>query len=250
MPKQKTFTTRVSGLIRPVHVVLDEEGKELGRIQVSRNRLGMIVKGVWTPAKGEVLEFRRQPGLLRAQFACWTEAREWLGATIRPGFMRRTIEMWTGGKSMRLVPRVEPGRGWRVVGAKSGVVAQVTYPWFGRNARLETFRKIDMELLLFAYFIGGLATWESAAIPLIRRPGAPDRAPGRGVSGHTPPEHSSGRAGRRRRKLRPTLTRPRGIVRSLSPGPSVPAPSALASGALRHLALPPEAPRSRDPPKP
>ena len=33
MPKQKTFTTRVSGLIRPVHVVLDEEGQELGRIQ-------------------------------------------------------------------------------------------------------------------------------------------------------------------------------------------------------------------------
>ena len=163
MPKQKTFTTRVSGLIRPVHVVLDEEGKELGRIQVSRNRLGMIVKGVWTPAKGEVLEFRRQPGLLRAQFACWTEAREWLGATIRPGFMRRTIEMWTRGKPMRLVPRVESGRGWRIVGAKSGVVAQVTYPWFGRSAKLETFRKIDMELLLFAYFIGGLATWESAA---------------------------------------------------------------------------------------
>ena len=158
----KTFTTRVSGLFRPVHVVSDSDGKELGRIVVRRNRLGMIVSGTWTPAKGEVLEFKRQPGLLRAQFACWTEAREWLGATIRPGIARRTIEMWTGGKPLRLVPSLGFGRGWRIVGSKSGLVAQLNHSWIGRGAKLETFRKIDLELLLFAYFIGGLALWESA----------------------------------------------------------------------------------------
>lgn len=160
--KKKSFTTRTSGWLRPRHVVLDEEGKEIGRIDVTRNRLGMIVKGVWTPTKGEVLEFRRQPGLLRAQFACWTEAREWLGATIRPGFARRTIEMWTGGKPMRLVPRLEFGKGWRIVGSRSGVYAQVDQSWLGRSAKIETYRKIDMELLMFAYFIGTLAGWESA----------------------------------------------------------------------------------------
>lgn len=158
----KTYSTRVSGFIRPTHVILDADGAELGRIVVRRNRLGMIVSGVYTPAKGEVLEFKRQPGLLRAQFACWTEAREWLGATIRPGFARRTVEMWTGGKPLRLVPSLGLARGWRVVGSKSGLVASTTHSWLGRGAKLETFRKMDLELLLFAYFIGGLALWESA----------------------------------------------------------------------------------------
>lgn len=159
---RNTYTTRVSGLLRPRHTVLDEEGKELGVLEVRRNRLGMIVAGQWKPAKGEVLEFRRQPGILRAQFACWTEEREWLGSTIRPGVLRRTVEMWTGGKPMRLVPSLGFGRGWRVVGSKSGLVAETSHGWLSRGATLEVWRKMDFELLLFAYFIGGLALWESA----------------------------------------------------------------------------------------
>ncbi len=31
-----------------------------------------------------------------------------------------------------------------------------------RGATLCTYRKIDLELLIFAYFIGGIALWESA----------------------------------------------------------------------------------------
>lgn len=158
----KTYSTRVSGFLRPRHTVLDGDGKELGVLEVQRNRLGIIVSALWKPAKGEILELRRDPGLLRAQFACWTEAREWLGSSIRPGVAKRTIEMWTGGKPLRLVPRVEFGRGWRIVGAKSGVVAKIAHGLFGRSAKIETYRKIDFELLLFAYFIGGLALWESA----------------------------------------------------------------------------------------
>lgn len=158
----KTFTTRVSGFIRPRHTVSDGEGKELGVLEVRRNRLGMIVRADWTPTKGEKLVFRRDPGLLRAQFACWTEAREWLGSTIRPGVMRRTVEVWTGGKPLRLVPSLGLGRGWRVVGAKSGLVAELEHSWIGRGAKLSTYRKMDFELLLFAYFVGGLALWESA----------------------------------------------------------------------------------------
>lgn len=158
----KTYRTRVSGFLSPRHVVLDEDGAELGVLAVQRNRLGLIVGADWQPAKGEKLHFRRDPGLLRAQFACWTEAREWLGSTIRPGVARRTIEMWTGGKPLRLVPRLELGRGWRVVGAKSGLVAQIDHGWLTRGATLRVYRKMDLELLLFAYFIGGLALWESA----------------------------------------------------------------------------------------
>ncbi len=158
----KTFTTRVSGFLSPRHTVIDEDGKEIGVIQVRRNRLGMIVSGTWTPEKGEVLVFKRQPGLLRAQFACWTEAREWLGSSIRPGVMRRTVEISTGAKSVRLVPRLALGRGWRVVGAKSALVAQIDHGWLNRGAKIETFKKFDLELLLFSYFLGGLALWESA----------------------------------------------------------------------------------------
>ena len=158
----KTFTTRVSGFLRPRHVVSDAEGKELGVLEVSRNRLGLIVGGEWKPVKGEVLSIKRDPGLLRAQFALWSEGREWLGSTIRPGVMARTIEMWTGGKPLRLVPRLEFGRGWRVVGAKSGMVAKVEHGLLGRGATLHTYRKMDFELLIFAYFVGSLALAESA----------------------------------------------------------------------------------------
>ena len=159
---KKTFRTSVSGFLKPRHVVTDEEGKEVGVLEVSRNRLGMIVRGVWRPTKGEVIEINRDPGLLRAQFACWTEAREWLGSSIRPGFVRRTIEMWTGGKPLRLVPRLEFGRGWRIMGSKSGLVATTEHGLFRRGAVLTTYRKIDLELLIYAYFIGSLALWESA----------------------------------------------------------------------------------------
>ena len=159
---KKTYRTSVSGLLKPRHIVTDEEGKEVGVLQVARNRLGLVVGATWNPTKGEVIEIIRDPGLLRAQFACWTEAREWLGSTIRPGFMRRTIEMWTGGKPLRLVPRLEFGRGWRIVGAKSGLVARTEHGLLRRSATITTYRKIDLELLIFAYFIGGLALWESA----------------------------------------------------------------------------------------
>ncbi|MEM9382957.1 MAG: hypothetical protein AAGB93_23615 [Planctomycetota bacterium] len=159
---KKTYRTRVSGFLRPRHVVTDEDGKEVGVLQVHRNRVGLIVRAVWTPSKGEVLEIKRDPGLLRAQFACWTEGREWLGSTIRPGFTRRTIEMWTGGKPLRLVPRLALGRGWRIVGAKSGLVAELEHSLLGRDATLSTYRKIDLELLVFAYFVGSIALWESA----------------------------------------------------------------------------------------
>ena len=157
-----TYSTRVSGILRPRHTVLDGDGKELGVLDVRRNRLGLIVSGTRKPAKGEVLEFRRDPGILRAQFSVWTDAREWLGSSIRPGTLRRTVEMCTGGTAMRLVPTLGFSRGWRIVGPRSGRIAELRYGWFSGGAKMAVYRKLDFELLLFSYFIGGLALWESA----------------------------------------------------------------------------------------
>ena len=146
-----------------VHAYSNFEKKVAEEIkkQALQHGLADLFEEVLVPTE-EVVEIRRDPGLLRAQFACWTEAREWLGSTIRPGFMRRTIEMWTGGKPLRLVPTLGFCRGWRVVGTKSGLVAEAKHGLLSRSATLCTYRKIDLELLVFAYFIGGIALWESA----------------------------------------------------------------------------------------
>ena len=76
----ETYRTRVSGFWSPKHTVLDGAGKPLGVLSVRRNRVGMIVGADYRPEAGEVLHFRREPGLLRAQFSLWTDGKEWLGS--------------------------------------------------------------------------------------------------------------------------------------------------------------------------
>jgi 5-methyltetrahydrofolate--homocysteine methyltransferase len=49
------------------------------------------VRAIWRPEKGEVLTFRRDPGLLRSQFSVWTEGHEWLGAALRSHVLRREV---------------------------------------------------------------------------------------------------------------------------------------------------------------
>ena len=41
-------------------------------------------------------------------------------------------------------------------------MAEAKHGLLSRSATLCTYRKIDLELLVFAYFIGGIALWESA----------------------------------------------------------------------------------------
>jgi hypothetical protein len=157
----ETYRTRVSGFWSPRHTLTDEEGKELGVLEVRRNRVGMVVGADYRPKAGEVLHFRREPGLLRGQFSLWTEGKEWLGSSIRPGVLRRTVELWTSTRPYRLVPRLGLGKGWRMVATKTGLVAEIAHPWFGRGATLTVHRKLDFELLLLGYFIGTLALWET-----------------------------------------------------------------------------------------
>ena len=157
----RTYSTRVRGWWAPRHTILDGEGTPQGVLKMRRNRFGMVVGAEYRPEKGEVLLFERNPGLLRAQFSVWTEAREWLGSSLRPHVVQRRTDVWTGGKPYRVVPRTGLRRGWRVVATRTGEVAEIRHRWFGRDARILVRRKMDFELLLFCYFLGSLALTES-----------------------------------------------------------------------------------------
>ena len=156
-----TLRTRVRGRWNPRHAVLDAEGRPLGELSVTRNRLGLVTGGVYRPEQGEILYLRRDPGLLRAQFSLWTDNREWLGSSLRWHVGRRQIDVWTGGRPYRVVPRRGFARGWRVIASKTGEVAEIRAGLFGRGCEIVQYRKIDFELLLFCYFLGSLSLGES-----------------------------------------------------------------------------------------
>lgn len=148
-----TYRVQVSGFWNTRHTVSGPEGR-LGMLSIERNGRGMIVRGKYTPEKGEVLYFRRDPGLLRSQFSLWTEGREWLGSSLRWSFIRREIAMATGNKPYRLLPLPGFRRGWRMIAPKTGEMARIQPSLFGRTSRIEVFRRMDFELLIFAYFLG------------------------------------------------------------------------------------------------
>lgn len=158
---RQTFRTEVSGLWSPRHRILDDEGRELGVLSVHRNRFGMVVSGEYRPERGEVLSFRRDPGILRGQFSLWTDGKEWLGSSLRWNVVRRQIDVQTGSKPLRIVPALGWRRGWRLVAPKTGRMARIETPLFSRNSTLQVYRKMDFELLLFAYFLGSLILTES-----------------------------------------------------------------------------------------
>jgi hypothetical protein len=148
-----TYNTRVSGLWNTRHAISTADG-DLGVLDIERDKKGMIVGGKYTPAKGEVLHFRRDPGLLRSQFSLWTEGREWLGSSLRWSFWKREIAMATGNKPYRLLPLPGFRRGWSMVAPKTGEMARITPLALRRASRIEVFRRTDFELVLFAYFLG------------------------------------------------------------------------------------------------
>ncbi len=155
-----TYTIRKSGLWNTTHEISGPEGK-LGVLTMRRNGLGMVVSGAYRPEKGEVLLFRRDPGILRGQFSLWTEGREWLGSSLRSSFLRREIAFSTGNKPFRLLPLASFGKGWRMLAPKTGELARLIPGFLGRKTRLEVFRRVDTELWVFAYFVGSQASWET-----------------------------------------------------------------------------------------
>jgi hypothetical protein len=153
------YEVRSSGLWSPRHVIAGPDGP-LGVLTVQRNGLGMVVSARFQPEKGEVLHFRRDPGILRSQFSLWTEGREWLGSSLRRNFVRRDVEIWIGSTPFRVIPLEGFRRGWRLLAPKTGELARVYAP-FGRPARIEVLRRTETELLLFTWFLASQILFES-----------------------------------------------------------------------------------------
>jgi hypothetical protein len=152
-----TYQFHTKGHWSPLIHISGPEG-DLGVLNVLRNRWGMVTGAAYTPLKGEKLEIRRDPGILRSQFSLWSEGREWLGASLRWSFIGREIDLSTGTRPMRLLPLPGFDRGWALHAPKTGQMAQVH---LGRDARVEVFRRMDFEVVLFALFLGYLSRMES-----------------------------------------------------------------------------------------
>jgi hypothetical protein len=158
--KIKSYTTRVSGFWNTSHSFY--EGDELvGTLEVSRNALGLAISGKFTPDKGEVLLFRRDPGILRSQFSLWTDRREWLGSALRWSFLGRVINISTGSKPLRLIPLPGFRRGWRLLAPKSGEMVRISARPFSRGSVIDVHRRMDFEQVLFAYYLGAQLLSES-----------------------------------------------------------------------------------------
>lgn len=155
-----TYRAHRRGLLGSRHAIEGPEGR-LGVLHVERGSTGTIARARFVPEKGEVLEFRREPGVLRGQFSLWTEGREWLGSSLRSSFVKREIALSTGAKSYRLLPTASFGRGWRMLAPKTGEMARIL-PEGLRGSRIEVYRRVETELLLFAYFLSvqvGCESW-------------------------------------------------------------------------------------------
>ena len=155
-----TYTTRVRGRWNQRHEITGPDGPE-GVLTIERGTAGMVVGGEFRPTSGEVYTFRRDPGLLRSQFSMWTDGKEWLGSSLRWSFVARSVHLSTGTKPFRLLPLPGLRRGWGLYAPKTGEAARIEVGLFGRNATLHVYRRLDISLLLFAYFLGSQILLES-----------------------------------------------------------------------------------------
>jgi hypothetical protein len=152
-----TYSFRARGLWRPVLHISGPDG-DLGILTIQRNRWGMVSGAAYKPVEGELIEIRRDPGILRSQFSLWSEGREWLGASLRWSFIGRVIDLSTGTRPMRLLPLPGFAIGWALHAPKTGQMAQVV---LSGEPRVEVFRRMDFEVVLFSLFLGYLSRLES-----------------------------------------------------------------------------------------
>ena len=118
----------------------------------------MVTGAAYNPLEGEKLDIRRDPGILRSQFSLWSEGREWLGASLRWSFIGRTIDLSTGTRAMRLVPLSSFTPGWTLHAPKTGRIAKV---YLGRSPKVDVYRRMDFEVVLFSLFLSYLSRLES-----------------------------------------------------------------------------------------
>jgi hypothetical protein len=138
----------------------DTGRKVLGTLSIKRG-LWMVTEGVYKPLEGEVLTFRRDPGLLRSQFSVWTDGREWLGSSLRWTTARRRIDLSTGSKPYTMLPIEGWRMGWSLYAPKSGEMARLVAEGLGRQARIESYRRIEFPMLVLMYFLGSQIYLES-----------------------------------------------------------------------------------------
>ncbi|MDF1797944.1 MAG: hypothetical protein P1V81_02110 [Planctomycetota bacterium] len=147
------YLIKPSGFFNTSHV-FEREGEVLGTMRISRGGLGLISRSLYVPVTGERISLDRDPGLLRAQFGCWSEihggqGREWLGSSIRYSLIRREVTLHGGTKPFRLVPCKGFGLGWDLHAPKTGLVA--SFRKKGGKVEVTLQRKVDFYLLLLAY---------------------------------------------------------------------------------------------------
>ncbi len=155
-----TYQVRIEGFWNSTHRFSTAEGP-LGVLTVERNGWGVVTGGRYSPAKGEVLVARRDPGLLRSQFSLWTEGKEWLGSSLRWSVGKREIVLHTGSRPLRILPLTGFRSGWTLQAPKTGEMARILGWPLARGARIEVYRKVEMELVVFAYFLGAQLFSES-----------------------------------------------------------------------------------------
>ena len=148
-----TYSVQISGFWNSTHRISSAEGP-LGVLTIERNHWGMVTGGRYSPAKGEVLVVRRDPGLLRSQFSLWTEGKEWLGSSLRWNIARREIVLHTGSRPLRILPLTGFRFGWSLQAPKTGEMARILGWPLGRKAKVLVYRKVELELVVFAYFLG------------------------------------------------------------------------------------------------
>jgi hypothetical protein len=155
-----TYQVQISGFWSSTHRLSTPQGP-VGTLSVQRNRWGVVTGGRYSPTKGEVLLVRRDPGLLRSQFSLWTEGKEWLGSSLRWNVARREIVLHTGSRPLRIMPLTGFRCGWTLQAPKTGEMARILGWPLARNAKVEVYRKVEMELVVFAYFLGAQLFSES-----------------------------------------------------------------------------------------
>ena len=148
-----TYSVQISGFWNSTHRLATSEGP-LGVLSIERNRWGMVTGGRYSPTKGELLIVRRDPGLLRSQFSLWTEGKEWLGSSLRWHIARREIVLHTGSRPLRVMPLTGFRAGWTLQAPKTGEMARILGWPLARTAKVQVYRKVEMELVVFAYFLG------------------------------------------------------------------------------------------------
>jgi hypothetical protein len=152
--KKAPYTIRASGLWNSKHV-FEREGEIIGTLAVKRaGLLGMISGSHYTPTDGENISIERDPGLLRAQFGCWSQihggqGREWLGSSIRYSLLAREVTLHGGQKPYRMTPSKGFGVGWDLHAPKTGIVADFRKK--DGAVQVTLHRRVDFYLLLLAY---------------------------------------------------------------------------------------------------